>query len=82
MQKVKSVKYNGHQCGNSHDGFDFDFQRLTVGDVERASGRTVRTIQNCYPTNGLQQHNVWVDFDNGESLQIFNICEIEYFPNT
>lgn len=77
-KQIKSVSYNGHQTGSNDIGFDFACDYAELGKSEHPTKRIVKSIIEHIPGNGLQQHLVDIEYEDGSSKRIFNICEINY----
>ena len=73
--KVKSVTFNWHQVGSAtdRDGAGESWDRSTVGE------KGVTLIEENEPTNGMQQWNYVVHFEDGKRTRIFNPNFVEYF---
>jgi len=70
---VKSLKYNFHLSGNTHDGINEDYYQHIVGE------KGVTEIMECEPMNGNQSWNYIIFVNEEIKYRIFNPNTVEYF---
>lgn len=79
-QKIKSVQWNLHPCGNSQEGFSIDWCQADIGLTQAGTKEVPKQILEYFPSGPHEKYFVLIIYESGASKKIFNPSEVDYYP--